>query len=242
MTKETAFHIASGYINCVIPWLRGDAPFPPVSKALKSPNGLLCAGGDLSVERLVEAYSHGIFPWFSEGDPILWWSPDPRMVLFPDELKVSRSLRKSLERGMYETRVDTAFRDVIEECAAPRGGQAGTWIVPEMVAAYTRLHEQGFAHSIESWQDGKLVGGLYGVALGPVFFGESMFARAPDASKVALVKLVERLREKDFQLIDCQQATSHLASLGAREIPRKAFAQQVQDSIQYPPIGSHWTP
>jgi leucyl/phenylalanyl-tRNA--protein transferase len=225
----------------MIPWLRGDAPFPPVSKALQSPNGLLCAGGDLSPRRLVDAYSHGIFPWFSEGDPILWWSPDPRMVLFPEELRVSRSLRKSVERGDYETRFDTAFRDVIEQCAAPRDGQPGTWIVPEMAAAYTALHEAGVAHSVESWRDGELVGGLYGVALGKVFFGESMFTRAPDASKVALVRLVQRLRENDFRVIDCQQATAHLASLGAREIPRKAFAQLVQESIQYPSIGPRWT-
>jgi leucyl/phenylalanyl-tRNA---protein transferase len=225
----------------VIPWLRGDAPFPPVSKALKSPNGLLCAGGDLAPERLIEAYSRGIFPWFSEGDPILWWSPDPRMVLFPDELKVSKSLRKKVDREIYETRVDTAFRDVIEACAAPRDGQAGTWIVPEMIDAYTRLHERGLAHSVESWQAGELVGGLYGVSLGPVFFGESMFARVPDASKVALVKLVERLKARDCRVIDCQQATAHLARLGAREIPRKAFAQLVQESIQYPPTGERWS-
>jgi len=224
----------------MIPWLRGDAPFPPASKALKSPNGLLCAGGDLSPGRLIEAYRHGIFPWFSEGDPILWWSPDPRMVLYPGELKVSRSLRKNVDRGLYETRVDTAFREVIGECAAPRGGQPGTWIVPEMIDAYTRLHELGYAHSVESWLDGQLVGGLYGVALGAVFFGESMFTRAPDASKVALARLVERLREKDFRVIDCQQATAHLASLGAREITRKAFAQLLQESIQYPPSGASW--
>ena len=224
----------------MIAWLRGDAPFPPIGKALKSPNGLLCAGGDLSPARLIEAYSRGIFPWFSEGDPILWWSPDPRMVLFPDELKVSRSLRKSADRGPFEVRVDTAFEAVIAACAAPRAGQAGTWIVPEMVAAYTRLHELGFAHSVESWQDDRLVGGLYGVALGPVFFGESMFAHAPDASKVALVRLVERLKARDCPVIDCQQATPHLASLGAREIPRKAFAQLVQESIQYPPSGERW--
>jgi leucyl/phenylalanyl-tRNA--protein transferase len=218
----------------VIAWLRGNAPFPPVEKALKSPNGLLCAGGDLSPERVIDAYSHGIFPWFSEGDPILWWSPDPRMVLFPGELKVSRSLRKTLARATFETRVDTAFREVIAECAAPRDGQSGTWIVPEMVAAYTALHEMGFAHSVESWRDGELAGGLYGVALGGVFFGESMFSREPDASKVALVRLVERLREQGFELIDCQQATPHLASLGAREIGRDEFAMRVQDSIQYP--------
>ncbi len=224
----------------MIPWLRGDAPFPPVSKALKSPNGLLCAGGDLSPQRIVEAYSQAIFPWYSEGDPILWWSPDPRMVLFPEEIKVSRSLRKRVASGAYETRVDTAFRDVIEACAAPRDGQGGTWIVPEMVEAYVRLHELGFAHCVESWQEDRLVGGLYGMALGKAFFGESMFARAPDASKVALVRLVERLRANGVRVIDCQQATAHLASLGAREIPRKAFAQLVQESIQYPPTGQRW--
>jgi len=225
----------------MIPWLRGNAPFPPVEKALKSPNGLLCAGGDLSPERLVDAYSRGIFPWFSEGDPILWWSPDPRMVLFPEELKVSRSLRKKVERGVFETRFDTAFDDVIANCAAPRAGQSGTWIVPEMVAAYTALHELGFAHSVESWRDGELAGGLYGVWLGRVFFGESMFSREPDASKVALVRLVERLRAQGCELIDCQQATAHLASLGAREIRRKEFARRVQDSIQYPLTGTRWS-
>jgi leucyl/phenylalanyl-tRNA---protein transferase len=225
----------------MIPWLRGDAPFPPLAKALKSPNGLLCAGGDLSPARIVEAYRHGIFPWFSEGDPILWWSPDPRMVLFPDELRVSRSLRRTVARGVYETRFDTAFRDVIEACAAPRDGQSGTWIVPEMVEAYVRLHKLGFAHSVESWRDGELAGGLYGMALGEVFFGESMFTRAPDASKIALVKLVERLHAGGFRVIDCQQATPHLASLGAREIPRNAFAQLVQESIQYPPAGERWS-
>ena len=224
----------------MIPWLHGDEPFPPVTKALRSPNGLLCAGGDLSSGRLVEAYSHGIFPWFSEGDPILWWSPDPRMVLFPDELKVSRSLRRTLARGPFETRFDTAFRAVVEACAAPRDGHGGTWIVPEMIEAYTRLHELGFAHSVESWSGGELAGGLYGVALGKVFFGESMFTRAPDASKVALVRLVERLRGADYRLIDCQQATAHLASLGAREIPRRTFAQLLQESIQYPPGGECW--
>jgi leucyl/phenylalanyl-tRNA--protein transferase len=223
----------------MIPWLRGDEPFPPVSRALASPNGLLCAGGDLSPQRLIEAYRRGIFPWFSEGDPLLWWSPDPRMVLFPDELKVSRSLRKAM--GRFETRVDSAFPDVIEACAAPRDGQGGTWIVPEMIAAYARLHELGFVHSVESWSEGRLAGGLYGVALGKVFFGESMFTRAPDASKVALVRLVERLRERGFRVIDCQQATAHLASLGAREIPRKRFAQLLEESIQYRLTGERWS-
>jgi leucyl/phenylalanyl-tRNA--protein transferase len=190
----------------------------------------------------VDAYSHGIFPWYSEGDPILWWSPDPRMVLFPGELKVSRSLRKAVARGTYETRFDGDFRAVMEACAAPRDGQGGTWIVPEMVEAYTRLHALGLAHSVESWRDAELVGGLYGMALGDVFFGESMFSRAPDASKVALVKLVERLAARGCRVIDCQQATSHLASLGAREIPRAAFAKLVQDSIQYPLSGERWSP
>jgi leucyl/phenylalanyl-tRNA---protein transferase len=163
------------------------------------------------------------------------------MVLYPAELKVSRSLRKSVERGIYETRFDTAFSRVIAECAAPREGQPGTWIVPEMVAAYTALHEMGYVHSVESWRDGELVGGLYGVALGKVFFGESMFTRAPDASKVALVRLVARLQADGFGLIDCQQATGHLASLGARQIPRREFAKRVQESIQYPLTGTRWT-
>ena len=224
----------------MIPWLDCDDSFPPVAKALKAPNGLLCAGADLSPERILSAYSRGIFPWFSEGDPILWWSPDPRMVLFPDELLVSRSLRRVVARGTYEIRTDTAFREVMEACAAPRDGHAGTWIVPEMIAAYTRLNELGFAHSVESWKDDNLAGGLYGIALGRVFFGESMFTRAPDASKAALVALVERLRGRGVRVIDCQQATAHLASLGAREIPRKAFSQLLEDSIQYPLIGESW--
>ena len=206
----------------MIPWLHGDTPFPPVSPGAQVAQRLAVrGGGPLARPPHSSAYRHGIFPWFSEGDPILWWSPDPRMVLFPDELKVSRSLRKIVARGAFETRVDTAFREVIEACAAPRDGRAGTWIVPEMVEAYVRLHELGFAHCVESWRDGELAGGLYGLALGKVFFGESMFARATDASKVALVKLAERLVAADFRVIDCQQATSHLASLGAREIPRQ---------------------
>ena len=224
----------------VIPLLGPRDPFPPVSKALRSPNGLLCAGADLSPERLLDAYSKGIFPWFSAGDPILWWSPHPRMVLFPGELKVSRSLRKAVARGAFETRFDTAFAEVMRACAEPRDGQAGTWIVPEMVAAYTRLHELGFAHSVESWRDGRLAGGLYGILLGRVFFGESMFSRETDASKVALVKLVARLEALGVGLVDCQQATRHLASLGAREIPRREFAQRLAESIQYPPTGSRW--
>jgi leucyl/phenylalanyl-tRNA---protein transferase len=224
----------------MIPWLRAEQPFPPVSKALKSPNGLLCAGGDLSARRLVEAYRHGIFPWYSEGDPILWWSPDPRMVLFPAELKVSRSLRRTLARGPFETRFDSAFRSVIEACSAPRAGHSGTWIVPEMVEAYVALHELGFAHCVESWRDGVLVGGLYGIGLGRAFFGESMFSRADDASKVALARLVERLRERGCDLIDCQQATAHLASLGAREIARTEFKRLLEQAIPAAPQGERW--
>jgi len=224
----------------MIPWLEEDDPFPPVSRALRSPNGLLCAGASLSPGRIVEAYTKGIFPWFSHGDPILWWSPDPRMVLFPEELRVSRSLRKAASRGGFEIRTDTAFRAVMEACAAPRESQGGTWIVPEMIEAYARLNELGFAHSVEAWRGEALVGGLYGLALGKVFFGESMFARETDASKVALVHLVARLRGAGFRVIDCQQATAHLASLGAREIPRAAFTQLLRESIQYPPSGVRW--
>jgi leucyl/phenylalanyl-tRNA--protein transferase len=227
-------------VSLTLPFLRTRDPFPPVSQAFDVPNGLLCAGGDLSPGRLLDAYRHGIFPWYSEGDPILWWSPDPRMVLFPGELKVSRSLRKTLKRGEFAIRFDTAFREVIEACAAPRDGHGGTWIVPEMIEAYVRLHELGHVHSVEAWKDGVLAGGLYGMALAPVFFGESMFSRMADASKVALVHLVERLRAGGFRLIDCQQATAHLASLGAREIPRAEFSRLLEESIQYPPIGEIW--
>jgi leucyl/phenylalanyl-tRNA---protein transferase len=220
----------------VIPWLDRDTPFPPVSKALRSPNGLLCAGADLSPGRLLDAYSKGIFPWFSEDDPILWWSPNPRMVLFPEELRVTRSLRKRVASDRFATRVDTAFERVMRECAAPREGQAGTWIVPEMVAAYSRLHELGYAHSVESWRGDELAGGLYGLHLGNAFFGESMFSRETDASKVALVNLVARLKAAGVVLIDCQQNTRHLASLGAREIPRREFVQRLAESIQYDPL------
>lgn len=225
----------------MIPWLQPGASFPPVAQALKSPNGLLCAGGDLSPERLLEAYRHGIFPWFSEDDPILWWSPDPRMVLFPAELKVSRSLRKAVARGAYEIRWDTAFAQVMAACAAPRDGQPGTWILPEMIAAYTELHRLGYAHSVEAWREGELAGGLYGLHLGDTFFGESMFSRAVDASKVALVHLVNRLAAEGCRVIDCQQATAHLASLGAREIPRPEFVQLLPESIQCPPPPRRWS-
>jgi leucyl/phenylalanyl-tRNA--protein transferase len=212
----------------VIPWLRGDAPFPPVDGARDDLGGLLAAGGDLSPRRLLEAYARGIFPWYSDDEPILWWSPDPRMVLYVDEFHVSRSLARRLRRGEYEIRVDTAFEVVMHACAAPRPGHDGTWIQPEMIAAYVRLHRLGYAHSVESWRAGELVGGLYGVALGRVFFGESMFARADDASKVALAHLVAMQRANDAPLIDCQMETKHLASLGARPIPRTEFVRELR--------------
>ncbi len=207
----------------MIPWLVGTAPFPPVDTALREPDGLLAAGGELSVDRLLDAYRHGIFPWFGPGEPILWWSPDPRMVLLPEQFKISRSLAKRLKRSDYEIRVDTAFAEVMRACAQPREGQAGTWIVPAMQAAYGRLHAAGYAHSVETWLDGKLVGGLYGVALGQAFFGESMFTRMTDGSKLALAHLVRQLQRWGFGLIDCQMVTAHLTSLGARPVPRSEF-------------------
>lgn len=215
----------------MIPWLHPGSPFPPVEEALTEPDGLLAAGGDLSASRLITAYQQGIFPWFNQGDPVLWWSPDPRMVLFPSELKISRSLRKTLKNGHYQIRMDTAFRQVMQACAAPRRQQTGTWIHPGMVEAYTQLHEMGLAHSVETWVDNELAGGLYGVAQGRMFFGESMFSHKPDASKIALVHLVKQLAYWQFGMIDCQMKTAHLASLGAREIPRKEFGQKLKELI-----------
>jgi leucyl/phenylalanyl-tRNA--protein transferase len=228
----------------VIPWLRRSDPFPPLECALDDPNGLLAAGGTMDPPRLLDAYRRGIFPWYSEGQPLLWWSPDPRMVLFTDELKISRSLRKRLREGRFDVRVDTACDRVIAACGGPRDGQSGTWITSEVRRAYGALHERGYVHSVESWREGALVGGLYGVALGRVFFGESMFAREPDASKVALVHLVEILRSLDVPLIDCQQDTEHLASLGARTIPRRRFAALLRELINSgePPGGWPNTP
>ena len=209
----------------MIPWLNPDTPFPPLSTALKNPNGLLATGADLSPQRLLQAYAQGIFPWFSAGEPILWWSPDPRMVLFPAELSVSRSLQKTLRKHTFEIRVDTAFQAVMSACSrAPREGQNGTWITGEMVDAYCVLHKQGIAHSVETWIDDELAGGLYGIALGQAFYGESMFARATDASKIAFVHLVRQLQRWQFGIIDCQMRTEHLARFGAREIPRSEFS------------------
>jgi leucyl/phenylalanyl-tRNA--protein transferase len=214
-----------------IPWLGPNDPLPPVERALRRPNGLLAAGGGLATARLIEAYSRGCFPWFNEGEPVLWWSPDPRMVLLPGELHVSRSLQKRLRHGGFTVRADTAFREVIEACAEPRPGQSGTWITDEMIDAYHALHDAGAAHSIETWIDGELAGGLYGVAIGRAFFGESMFARVTDASKLAFVHLVAQLREWEFGVIDCQMNTAHLAAFGAREIPRPAFLDMVRAQI-----------
>jgi leucyl/phenylalanyl-tRNA--protein transferase len=208
----------------MLPWLTAAHEFPPLATALSEPNGLLAVGGDLAPERLLAAYRRGIFPWYSPGEPILWWSPDPRMVLFPAEFKVSRSLGRTLRRGGYEVRLDTAFARVIAACAqTPRRGQHGTWIVPEMQAAYRRLHELGLTHSVETWVDGELVGGLYGIALGRMFYGESMFSWRSDASKIAVAHLARYLERLGFGMVDCQMHTAHLASLGAREIPRDDF-------------------
>ena len=217
-------------------WLDSDTPFPPLEQALKEPSGLLAAGGDLSPQRLLDAYRRGIFPWYSPGQPPLWWSPDPRMVLFPDELKVSRSLAGRLKKQDYEIRYDTVFREVMLACAStPRPGQEGSWIVQEILEGYCQLHNLGYAHSIETWMAGKLVGGLYGVAIGHMFYGESMFHHATDASKLAFVHLVRHLQQHGFGMIDCQMHTAHLARLGAREISRNEFALRLSELVKSEP-------
>ncbi len=214
--------------------------FPPPEKADRS--GLLAVGGDLRPERLLAAYSQGIFPWYSEGQPILWHSPEPRFVLTPDKLHVGRSLRKTLKAGVYDIRWDTAFADVITACSeVPRPGQSGTWITDEMREAYVTLHQLGFAHSVEAWAEGELKGGFYGVSLGAAFFGESMFARAPDASKVAFVTAVERFREWGFHFIDCQVETEHLARFGAEHWPRRSFLQALGRALKEPTRRGKWT-
>ncbi|BBL59609.1 leucyl/phenylalanyl-tRNA--protein transferase [Methylomonas koyamae] len=214
--------------------------FPPLHKALKEPNGLLAFGGCLSPKRIVNAYRHGAFPWFNPGEPILWWSPDPRLVLFPEHLQVSRSLAKTLRKGRFEIRYDTAFKEVIAACAAPRSDSRGTWITDDMRRAYQTLHHLGIAHSCEAWRDGKLAGGLYGLAIGQVFFGESMFHRETDASKVAFVNLVERLSAWGYRLIDCQVRSEHLLSLGAEEIPRQRFAELLERLCTQAPAAEAW--
>ncbi|WP_342119290.1 leucyl/phenylalanyl-tRNA--protein transferase [Pseudoduganella sp. OTU4001] len=231
----------------MIPWLDANSPFPDVSQALTTDApGLLAAGADLSPERLLAAYQRGIFPWFSEGQPILWWSTDPRMVLRTAEFKVSESLRKTLKKvardsDRWQVRFDSAFEQVMRACAAPRRDGPGTWISEEIIAGYTGLHRQGYAHSSELWLDGELVGGAYGVSIGTMFYGESMFARVTDGSKVALAYLVHFLRQNGVELIDCQQETGHLASLGARPIPRKEFISHLQKCIVMPQIRD-WCP
>jgi len=222
----------------VLAWLHAKDPFPPIERALKAPNGLLAAGGELSMERLLEAYRRGVFPWYSGTEPVLWWSPDPRMVLYCQELKVARSLAKSVRNKGYEVRIDSDFTAVLEGCA---DRPQGTWLGGDMKAAYQRLHHAGFAHSFETWLEGELVGGLYGVAIGRMFYGESMFSRETDASKVALVALVGELRAREFPLIDCQMHTPLLASLGAREIPRRAFLRELTALVNYPLSPGTWS-
>ena len=221
---------------------RPTAPFPDPALAETDPNGLLAVGGDLSPQRLHNAYRLGIFPWYGDGQPILWWSPDPRLVLFPDDLRISRSLRRTLRRGTFSVSLDRDFPAVIHACAAPRSDADGTWILPEIARAYERLHGLGLAHSAEAWQGDELVGGLYGVAIGRAFFGESMFSRASDASKVALVHLVRRLTDWGYALIDCQVYTPHLASLGAVEIPRAEFQRRLAEAVAAPVAAEAWGP
>lgn len=214
--------------------------FPPPAYA--DPDGLLAVGGDLSPARLLLAYRMGIFPWYSEGTPILWWSPDPRLVLLPDEFRISKSLKRVIKKGIFRVTADRAFPKVIEECGAVRTERGEeTWIVPEMLEAYCELHRLGFAHSVESWFEGELVGGLYGVAMGRVFFGESMFMRKTDASKVALAGLVKHLRRWNYRLLDCQVTTPHLKSFGARELPRSEFLDRLEPELEHPTKPGRWS-
>ena len=219
----------------MLTWLQRDSlSFPALEKALQEPNGLLAAGGDLSPERLIQAYRHGCFPWYQDGQPLLWWSPDPRTVLFPAELHVSRSLAKFLRQGHFQITFDQAFDEVINACAGPRSYADGTWITSPMQTAYRQLHQRGIAHSVEVWEAGELVGGLYGLAMGRLFFGESMFSHASNASKAGFVHLVKQLQAWGFALIDCQMPTQHLHNFGARQIPRAEFAVQLQLYLDQP--------
>ena len=225
-----------------IPWLnKADIGFPDISLSLTEPSGLLAAGGDLQPERLLEAYRHGIFPWYEEGQPILWWSPQPRTLLFTERLHVSRSLRKLMRREPFELRTDTAFAAVLDGCAALSPKRPGTWITPEMKAAYQRMHELGWAHSVEVWQESDLVGGLYGLAIGRMFFGESMFSRRPSASKVALVALCKILQRQNITVVDCQVGNDYLYSMGAEDVPRGQFRRILQEHCQnHQPSPVHW--
>ena len=220
--------------------LSDEIVFP--SPYLASKEGLLAVGGDLSKNRLLTAYRMGIFPWFSDGEPILWWSPDPRLVLYPEKIKISKTLRKIIKKKMFHVTMDSAFTQVINQCAQVRlKNNQRTWIVKDMIDAYCELHESGFAHSVEAWHEGELVGGLYGISLGRCFFGESMFTRTSNASNVALIKLVEHLASLSFDLIDCQITTEHLIRFGAREIPRVRFLEQLEASLEVPTLQGKWT-
>ena len=227
-----------------LPWLDpydDSQPFPDPEQALAEPDGLLAVGGNLSPRRLLRADRHGIFPWYSPGQPILWWSPDPRTILFTDRIKISRSLRKTIKQGLFTVTVDWAFATVLQQCSAPRSGQPpGTWITPAIARAYLRLHELGHAHSLETWHAGELVGGLYGVAIGRVFYGESMFSRMSDASKVALVTLCQQLERWRFPFIDCQMHTQHLLRLGAEDIPRALFLELLRRFCYLPGPPGAW--
>jgi leucyl/phenylalanyl-tRNA--protein transferase len=222
------YQFPKGRVACI----DDDCDFPLLNQALSEPNGLIAIGGDLSLPRLLNAYQHGIFPWFSEGEPILWWSPNPRMVLFPDELKISNSLKKTLKNKPFDVRFNTAFRQVISACShTPRAGQPGTWITQDIIEAYCTLHNAGYAISAECWQDNTLVGGCYGVKIGKMFYGESMFHLVTDASKVAFVHLVQKLKSEGVGLIDCQMKTAHLARFGAKEISRDDFIDNLSSLI-----------
>lgn len=229
--------------NSSLYWVRGcrlEQHFPPTNEALDEPDGLLAIGGDLGSERLLRAYAAGIFPWYSDGQPILWWAPDPRSTLEPDGVHISRSLAKLIRSGRFETSFDRCFRKVVSACAAPRPPQTATWITPEMNSAYCKLHELGAAHSVECWYDGELCGGLYGVVLGSVFFGESMFSRRRDASKIAFCRLCELLSEWDYRLVDCQIHTPHLQRLGARRVERSHFEALLGTLVQRTTSLSSW--
>ncbi len=226
---DAYYQLPTGYVLA----LNQRNTFPPLHQALTEPNGLIAIGGELTVPRLLQAYQRGIFPWYSEGEPILWWSPDPRMVLYPSELKVSRSLSKTIHKQLFEIRINTAFREVMTACSAtPRPEQSGTWISPAMIEAYCNLHAQGYALSVESWQNDVLVGGCYGVRINHMFYGESMFHHVSEASKVAFVHLVQHLIEQGVGLIDCQMRTPLLTQFGGREIPRDLFMQRLQTLTQ----------
>lgn len=223
------------------PWLEADARFDFPDPRRASPEGIVCSGGNLSPGMLISAYSQGLFPWFNDEDPILWWSPDPRFVLLPEELHVSATMKKLLKKRRFELRVDTAFEAVIRSCArAPRRGQRGTWITDDMIDGYLRLHELGYAHSAEAWLDGELAGGLYGVALGSAFFGESMFSLAPDASKAAFIPFVRALAARGYSLIDSQVRTEHVSSMGGREIARDEYLARLRGALAAPTLPGSW--